>query len=407
MPHDEVILPLRRGRWLAGLALGSLVSSFVLLLLPATSSRVRSTGADGYSVSAIGHAGLLQLLRAQGEPVVQMRHVREMDHAGLLVIAEPGELKPEECDALHALAQQAVRTLFVLPKREGAMDPRKQTWIKEASLLPLADAGEALHSLLAKDSLAAPELVRVDACTAWESSTLADGAEPTLVGPVQLFARGSTRIEPWLECAQGILLGRIGDWYVLSDPDLLANHGIVRGANAAITLAVLQYIKAGGAIVFDETCHGHRREPSFWHELGTFPLVLVPAQLLLMLTLVLWIASARFGASVPSPPAIEPGKRFLIENAVALLDRASLQRTALQKFRRLLVRRAAERLQVPRGSTDEACLQWLLARMPDPSARQELATLCEATRDPATGTNALSMARRLHELTQGNNDAQF
>lgn len=399
MSPQEVTFSERRGRALGIAALVSLLAATFLLLTPGGESRVRSSGADGYSVSAIGHAGLLQLLRDEGMPVVQLRHRRETYEAGLLVACEPGKFEDAEREAFHLAMQEAPVALLVLPKRSGDVDLKKPKWIVNASLLPLDEVDDALDDLLFSQSLAAPSILRTDAPTGWQSTDLAGGAIPDLPGPVQLMARGAARIQPWIECDQGVLLGRVGDLYVLSDPDLLANHGLVRGDNAALALASFARIKGSGAIVFDETVHGHRLEPSFFRELGRFPLVLVAVQLLLLFAVLLWTASARFGAPVPRPPAIAAGKAFLVENIVALLNRRGRHGVAMRRFARQRVRAAAERLRVPRGSSDDACRDWLLAHTPEPTRRDELATLLARVDDDLSSAAALAAARRIHELT--------
>jgi hypothetical protein len=389
----------RRGRSLGIAALVSLLAATFLLLTPGDESRVRSAGADGYSISAIGHAGLLQLLRDEGMPVVQLRHRRDAYEAGLLVACEPGKFEDAEREAFHRAMQEAPVALLVLPKRSGSADPKKPRWIANSSPLAVDEVDDALDDLLFSQSLAAPSIVRTDAPTGWQSTDLAGGAIPELPGPVQLMARGAARIQPWIECDQGVLLGRVGDLYVLSDPDLLANHGLVRGENAALVLAFLTRIKGSGAIVFDETIHGHRLEPSFFRELGRFPLVLVAVQLLLLFAVLLWTASARFGAAVPSPPPLAAGKAFLVENVVALLNRRGRHGVAVRRFARQRVRAAADRLRVPRGSSDDVCRDWLLARMSDQTLRDELATLLERVGDDLSSAAALAAARRIHELT--------
>ena len=404
MSDDDLILTGRRARWLVALAVLSLLASFALLLWPGDDSRRDSVDADGYSLSAIGHAGWLQLLRDVGVPVIQSRQVREQANAGLLIVAEPDELGADELASLDAAMQQADRALLVLPKRVGSRSMRRQHWLGEDDLVSLARASDALGEFSGRRSQRAPDVQRHDTVTGWRSAGLRDvdlGAlgDPELVAPMQLLDAGSTRIEPLVACDQGILLGRIGDLFVLSDPDLIANHGLANGANAALAVAMVRAAKGTGAVVVDETCHGHAAERSVWTELGKFPLVLVAVQWLLLLGLALWIAAERFGAPLPAPPALAAGKAVLIDNVVALLDRRGRHAPTVRRYVRQRVRRAAEWLHVPPGSNDAACRDWLLERLPDPQRAQELAELLDQNLDQLSETGALALAQRVFQLT--------
>jgi hypothetical protein len=84
---------------------------------------------------------------------------------------------------------------------------------------------------------------------------------------------------------------------------------------------------------------------------------------------------------------------------VALLNRRGRHGVAVRRFARQRVRAAADRLRVPRGSSDDACRDWLLARMSDQTLRDELATLLERVGDDLSSAAALAAARRIHELT--------
>lgn len=399
MSSGDVKFRQRNARWIAAGALLSLLASFYLLLTPSELSRVDSVGADGYSRSAIGHSGLLRLLRELGEPVLQLRRLRELGECGLFVVAEPGEVDAAGLAALADAVEQAPVSLLVLPKRAGHRDPRVPRWIREEQLLEPDEVTDVLRRLLDEGDAAAPGVTRVASVGAFRRHGLPAGPDPELRDPMQLFTPGQD-LEPMLECDEGVLLGRVGDLYVLSDPDLLANHGLHRGDNAAVAVGIVQAIKGAGAIVFDETSHGHRLEPSIWTEAGRFPLVLVPVHLLLLLAVVLWAAAGRFGSPLPAPAAIEAGKRFLIENIVALLQRGGRHAPSLRRYQRQRVRRAAERLHAPRGLGDDACRDWVLTRSPSAGQRAELAELLQRSPEDMGPGEVLRVAQRVHEITE-------
>lgn len=398
MPAPGVTFSARSARWVAGAAVLSLLASFYLLLMPSELSRVHSVDADGYSRSAIGHSGILQLLDDLGEPVLQLRQLRDLGECGLFVIAEPGDIDEPTLHGLQGAIEQARVTLLVLPKRAGRADPEAPRWIGSDALIPLAEVGEVLRQLLGDELASEVVVARQDEPSGWSRAISPDVA-PTLSDPVQLLAKNSS-IDPLIWCEQGVLLGMVGDLFVLSDPDVVANHGLHRGDNAALVLGALRWLKADGAIVFDETSHGHRIDASIWTEAGRFPLVLVPVHLLLLLALALWTAAGRFGTPRAVPAAIEAGKRFLIENIVNLLQRGGRHGPQLRRYLRLRVRSAAERLHAPRGLSDEACRDWLLERLPADGQRDELAELLQRAPESMSPGEVLQVAGRVHEITE-------
>ncbi len=396
----------RVARWVVAAAVTSLLASFYLLLRPGELSRVDSVGADTYSRSALGHSGLLQLLGELGEPVLQLRQPRALGECGLLVIAEPGEVDDAALRRLSDAVDEAPVTLFVLPKRQGKRDRNNPRWIESDELIDPDDCGDVLRRLLAEIaevSVAAPTITRVNAASNWRSPGLRQGPAPTLAAP-QLFESrrflDGSDLDSWIECGEGVLLGRIGTLFVLSDPDLIANHGLHRGDNAELVIEIVRAIKTPGAIVFDETSHGHRLAPSIWTEAGRFPLVLVPVHLLLVLALVLWTAAGRFGSPRVAAPPIGAGKRFLIENIINLLQRGGRHAPSLRRYLRQRVRLAAERQHAPRGLGDEPCRDWLLSRMPAGAARSELIELLQRPPEDMSPAEALQVARRVYEITE-------
>lgn len=387
----------RRAYWVAGAALASLLSSGWLLMAPGERSPQASVEADGYSRSAVGHFGLIRLLRELGEPVVQMRIARSLGAAGLLVLAEPADVQRADELRVRALIETVPCVLVVLPKRRGDRDPVKKNWIDDADLVPPADVERVLQHVETWTEKRAASVVRVDAVRDW---TMPDGwPVPDLAAPVQLLAPSSL-IEPLIEAPDGVLLGRIGDMHVLADPDVLNNHGLVRGDNAALAVTMLRELRGDGAIVIDETLHGHHLEPSVWHLAGSFPFVLVTVQLLLLAALTVWTAAGRFGPVLPAAAAIGAGKEFLIDNVAALLRCCGQHGPSLRRYGRQRVRLVAAALHAPPGLDDDRCRAFLLARIADGPRRERLDGLLRATGSDMPPGRAVETARQLRELTE-------
>ena len=89
----------------------------------------------------------------------------------------------------------------------------------------------------------------------------------------------------------------------LSDPFVVANNGIARGANLALVLNVLRTLAGNErTILFDEAHHGYRltRNPLFRYFQGT-PVLWVLAQALLLAFLVAYTYGRRFARPLPLP----------------------------------------------------------------------------------------------------------
>jgi len=204
--------------------------------------------------------------------------------------------------------------------------------------------------------------VRPETAGSWPQNEL--GATPSIAGPVQLMQ--AKRLRPIVASEDGgILLGELTDkgrrLWVLSDPDVLSNHGLGRAGNAAFAVALMQALRQGdGAMVFDETIHGYATEPvSPLRLLFKFPFVVATIQGALALALLLWATVARFGVPERLPPALDAGKQGLIRNAAKLLGFARHQNVIVRRYVQATLRDAARELHLPRGLDDAALIESL------------------------------------------------
>jgi hypothetical protein len=306
----------RRGvALLLGAVAVSLLATAVLAVYGDLLSEPPTFGADAWSRSAIGHRAFLELLRARGTPVVLSRH-RTADHAregaaALLLEPEAGPEDSRPAAVLQAIAAAAPRLLVVLPKRQGLPDPLRPTWLGSAALAPVEGAQRVLDALELDAEVVRP----TGPPDAWRG----DLPVPELDEPQLLRSEALT---PLLASDQGILVGEADDGdrrlVVLADPDVLETHGLSRGRNAELALALLARL-GGEAVVVDETLHGHELQPSLTRELLRFPLLLCTLQALATLALLSWAALVRFGRPLPAPRLLAPGKAFLVEHTAELL----------------------------------------------------------------------------------------
>jgi hypothetical protein len=337
-------------------AITSLLTSFLLLVFRNEDVGEVSVANDSYSVSALGHHLLYELLRATGRPVTQNRMPNgSRAPRSLLVLAEPDR---SDLGKFQSLVSCGRPTLVVLPKRTGDRDPATEHWIASEKLRPESYP----QALLGEISTATVDRFGTAPDT-WQFA----GAIPELPAPqiddLQLLTGSGFR--PLIRCRQGTLLAELSRTvdtvYVLSDPDVLANHGIDDGNNAEFVLGMLDALREGRGIILDETLHGFEIAPSVWAELGRFPLVLLLAHMFLLLAIVGWLAVSRFGPIVVPPRPLTNDKQFLLDNTASLLMRANHSNVAVRRYFRDRTRLTAQRLGL-KGDNDEALLTALTQR---------------------------------------------
>jgi hypothetical protein len=315
-----------------------------------------SVGPSTFSRSAIGHAGVAEVLTQLGIPVVKSRSssLEKLGAGSVLVIAEPRRTGASE-DAVRTLLK-ARTILMVLPKWTGLPSEQKSGWLREVTEGPTLDAQWAL-------ALVAPrgEVVREKTAVQWTTNELHVTPDPDL--PVQLV-RGD-RLRPIIGATQGMLVGELTDKdrkiWVLADPDIIANHGLAHEGNAALALALIKALRKGdGSVVFDETVHGIVVRPvSPFLLLFRFPFVVATVQGLLAVALLLWAALGRFGAPQTAPPALSAGREGLLQNMAKLVEFTGHQDVIVKRYVQETVRDAAFALHAPRELTGAGLVAWL------------------------------------------------
>jgi hypothetical protein len=354
----SVFSPRLLAAWIAA-ALLTFAASLYFGSLGGGKSGADAVGPSTFSRSAIGYAGIAEILSRLHIPVVksQFDALAKLRSGGVLVVAEP-ELDRGAESAVTALLK-APTALLILPKWQGEASEAHPGWLADAALVPPLAADLVLNMVVPGGTV-----TRTAAVPRWTVNAL--GEAPSLDPPVQLIT--SARLTPIVGANEGMLVGELRSKgkrvWVLSDPDVIANHGLGRDGNAAFAVALLQRLamgqSAGSPIVFDETVHGYLSTPaSPLALLFRFPVVIATGLGALALLLLLWSSFARFGAPVPAPAALGAGKRGLVENAAGLLEFAGHRRSVVRRYVEASLRDAARRLHAPRGLAGAALLDWL------------------------------------------------
>jgi hypothetical protein len=410
-----------------GIVVGSLVTAVALSVFGDDLGDKRSAGADGYSVSAIGHQGLVRLLEKLDVPVIVSRsNSGDKARHGLLIVAEPTVTDDTSRNRLSQLVASAPNTLVVLPKWYGSVE-RGKVWIADARLLPVEEVEPVVRALELEYSAtierhATPADWVVDppvedprsAGRAVGGPTPRDRASPIDSGITRPVIR-----EPQLLATQGLtaitadragnqLLGRVergdGTLTVLADPDVLNNYGLRSAENARFAIQLIDELRHDGPVVIDETMHGYARQPSLVRMLFRFPLVLATLQVLVCAVLAVWAAMVRFGPRGAAPPPIAPGKDFLIRNTAALLHYGGHHAHALKRYLQLNTLAVRHALHAP-SLAPAAMTAWLERVRAVRGGQVSLVELEQAVETADTPARVVEVADRVFrwrmEMTDG------
>jgi hypothetical protein len=373
-------------------------------------------GPSTYSSSALGHKALMETLRRLDVPVMvsRFRTAEKSGEGSLLVLAEPDGSQISE-ELLGKIGNQP-HGLLVLPKWDGRRDGSKPRWVETMSMVPVDDA-----ELVLKHARINALVKRVDGTFTVDAPEF--GGRVELTNPqVIIDARA---LKPIVSLKDGVLIGEAdlgsGRQWVLSDPDLISNHGIDQGDNAVVAVSIIEQLRpGGGAVIFDETIHGLELRPNLLRTAFELPFGIVTLSAAVAIALAIWAGLMRFGRPEPSQRALQPGKVTLIRTTADLLRQGSRKGAVglvLTRYFKAQVADLMVRLNGPRGLDENRQIAWLddLAVARRLGARlQPLAAVIEATAkshstDPG---RALRLAADLHAwkqeflygLAKGSND---
>lgn len=316
----------------------------------------RGAGANAYSYSAIGHRAAVETLRRGGYNVVVSRYgsAQKAGFSGILILAEPRQeaLTHEFLESLGA----ARNILLILPKWTGRQDETRPGWLKSARPVHPDIVNRVLRYVSNhhdRSIVRRPSAGTVEFAYAEHSAHLTELqlVLPTPTTAVFINGDGALLLE---------FRRNFGSVWVLSDPDIMNNHGLGKGENAALLDEILFAINpAATALVFDETIHGFERKPSLWYAVLEFPFVVVTFSIAAAILFFVWAMVGRFGAPLPTPSAVTLGKAGLIANTANLLRAGGHSAHVLERYAEATIRDVAERLHCPHGMASTERLRWL------------------------------------------------
>ena len=313
-------------------AIGAL-AFIAVLVLGAYAPDLRSGhngGSHALSNAATGFGGLVRLVEETGRNPVIVRAVGDLKNEDLAVIT------PEDggTDLSKILESRGPRTtLIVLPKWQTLPDQNHAGWVRVAGLRYPSDPERVL----------APDVKLKIKRTKGHGEPLQmlDPAAPKdlqFLAPAVIQSISGSDLRALITTATGeIVLGQIGNrnLYVLSEPDLINNHGMGDERQARAALALLDYLNSTGAelVLFDVTANGLGRSKSPLKLAFDAPFLAVTLTIFAAMLLAAWQALVRFGPVRRRERAIAFGKAALVDNSAALIRKAGREFSSRQPLR--------------------------------------------------------------------------
>jgi hypothetical protein len=348
-------------------------------------------GAHALSRSAVGFAGLVQLMKDTGAPVVIARGpLRSSEGRAGLVIQTP----PAGADMAKARPDLAGRIrLIVLDKWIAPPDPLHPGWVTRGGLQP-ADRVERLTT----QARAQVRLARRGASGSLSLAGLVPPDSPTVLDPIDRLqtVEGLANAEPLIRDETGRpVFWRIGtNIYVLTDPDFLNNQGLQSVRNARFSVALIDWLRSGGPVVFDVTVNGFSRARSILRVALGPPFLGATLCALAAALLMGFHAAARFGPAMRSERALALGKRTLVDNSALLIRLARREHRMGGRYAALIRRAAIKGLALGREADPNAA-DAALDRLAG-AGEQPFSTLVAEAEQAGTQDQLMRAARALH-----------
>lgn len=320
-------------------------------------SSAQKSGTTTLSKSAIGHNAFFEFLMRAGFNVSVSRHrsSAKAESNSVLLLMEPAGMH-ELSQTKHWLANKIV---LVLPKWHGAQDPKKPSWITKATLIKQDHIRVTLKSFEDFEAFKNLMVNRVSGPTSFEP----EGWSDIEINQLQLV--NSPDITPIINAPEGILVGRIKvdnlDMLLISDPDILSNHGIGKANHAHILEQLFSYFTAGKEqlIVLDETIHGLRLDPNLMKMLLKMPFLITTLIAILAITVLIWATIGRFGSPNRIEPQFKTGKNDLIDNTAELFLYGNHSNESFSSYHNAIRMDVAHRLKAPPSLDHGSLTEWL------------------------------------------------
>ncbi|MDO9337524.1 MAG: hypothetical protein Q7T61_14080 [Caulobacter sp.] len=376
--------------WLVAIGVLAFIGSLVMGAFGDDFKKGDNGGAHALSRSAVGYAGIIELLRGTGQEVSIDRTGYTDDPDKPLVVLAPQVFASPE--AVQEVVNDGPR-LIVLPKWAPGRHPTRTGWVRGRDTLPTSLVADLLKGIA--------EGTRLGDDGANRSRRLLWGnGEPfATTGRIDQL-RTLTLGKGWRPVivaeGGGVVLAQSNNSFILSDPDLINTHGISDKATARAGLKLLALARGPGrGTVFDVSLNGLQNRRNMLEVMLQPPFLGVTLALGLAALLLGMQALGRFGPPIEKPRAIALGKRGLADNTAALIRLARREHAMVERYALWVRAEAARAVGAPHALSDtdlEALLDRLAAQQ-NLTPFTTLRTRAAAAKDIGA---ALEAARHLH-----------
>lgn len=328
-------------------------------VLSGFSNELRETndgGEHALSKSAIGFAGLVHVLQADGQStsVSRLPKARQMDRKRLRIVTIPVRNFPVGLDDIE-LKQP---TLIVLPKWHTHKLASHKGWVKKyntpnsptiSKFAIIRKLNSVVPSLNIKRSDNDSQRITVSA-----QKSLNTLSEYKFYNFDNLQTISGKKLIPLFESEQGTILAQLenSNTFVLSDPDFLNTHGVSRASIRKFALNIIHLLQERTGtqdVVFDISLHGFSGSRNMIKLALSPPFLGATLSLLAMVALIIWQAFVRFGEPERTKQPIAFGKRSLIETSSNFIEHAGRTHRLFDTYKELTRDEVLRALNIPKG----------------------------------------------------------
>lgn len=399
--NESVISP----RIAIGLVIVSVLSLIAFFALSAYAPDFRiENEADAHALSrtAVGYAGLRILLEEDGVASTLDRGSRDPGQPlPSLVILTP----PPGTDAKTLLdaalpGNDSQPRLLILPKWLALADPAAFGRVVKGGTVNAKTLGEMFKSLAPKTEIKRGLRTQPAALKPYGRWTVPVPEHLAPVDTLQTIS-GPDWVPLIVSREGGTVLAQLkgSNLVVLSEPDLMNNHGLKELGNAALALAIVKTLRKGGEpMAFDLTLNGMGKSPSLLREMFAAPFLGATLCAIFAAMMIGFHAAVRFGSPPRRGPVYARGKTALVSNSadmIRMLHREPRMATRYALTTRNLV---AGALGIRRQASAQEEDVFRGLEKVDAARFAEL--LSEAQRVDSRGA-LLGLARKLYDWRQG------
>lgn len=344
--------------------------SFLMLFAYADDLRpARGDGTHALSTSAVGFAGIVELVKEVRGDVRLIRREADFDTEALLVLTPGAGTDPAAVKRILD-RREGLPTLVILPKWITMPLQDKPNWVSTLGMLSADEAKQPLSGAIE---------LNIDTPRRGFRTASGSGLEPAYEGPD----------------GEPLIVSAAGEWPVIAaDPDLFDNQGLRSLEAARRAMQIFEALDTGEqGIAFDLTLHGFGRNPNLLKLAFEAPFLPLTLCVLVAALLAGWHAMLRFGPAALPHRGLAFGKRALADNGAALLRLARRRHRTGERYASLVRETAAAGTGAPPGLHGDA-LDRYLDRL-DPSGEPFSRIAARAADAPDT-RRLLDAARALY-----------